>query len=86
MKVKILKFKRKKFSRMVEDAAKPQRKKLSRFTPWVNRLELTDQELPKLVDQKQTVQKVEFRDAGPIVKHFECRVLKSTMPVSKAYA
>ena len=70
---------------MVEEAPKP-RKKLSRFTPWVNRLELTDAELPKVVDQKQVVTKTEFKDAGPITKYFDCRVMKSTMPVTKAYA
>ena len=71
---------------MVEEAPRPQRKKLNRFTKWENRLEMTDQELPKVVDVKQIVQKTEFRDSGAIVKHFECRVMKSTNPVTKGYA
>ena len=70
---------------MVETVA-PQRKKLGRFTPWVNRLELTDAELPKVTDIRQTVKKTEFRDAGPIVKHFDGRILQSQVPVTKAYA
>ena len=55
--------------------AAPQRKKLARFTPWVNRLEIADADLPKVPDVRRTVKKVEFRDAGPIVKHYDCRIL-----------
>lgn len=71
---------------MVEAAAVPARKKLGRFTPWENKLERTDAELPKVLDLRHDVQKVEFRDAGPIVKHFDCRILKSDVPVTKGYA
>ena len=61
---------------MVEAAQQPQpRKKLARFTPWENRLEQTETEMPKVTDVRRTVQKVEFRDAGPIVKHYDCRIL-----------
>ena len=68
------------------DTAAPQRKKLSRFTRWENHLETEDQDMPKVPDQRQTVQKVEFRDLGPIVKHFDCRVLQSKVQVTKNYA
>ena len=42
--------------------------------------------MPKVKDERKTVKKVEFRDAGPIVKHFDCRVMYSSHPVTKAYA
>lgn len=72
---------------MVEVAAAPQQKKrIARFTPWENRLEVEDHDLPKLPDMRLTVQKTEFRDAGPIVKHFDCRTLQSKVAVTKAYA
>ena len=70
---------------MVE-AAPVQRKKLNRFTPWVNRLERTDAELPKVTDVRKDVNSVVFRDSGPIVKTFDCRVLQSKLPVTKGYA
>ena len=72
---------------MVEAAAvAPQRKKLSRFTPWVNRTDKTDAELPKVVDVRKNVNQTAFRDAGPFVKTFDCRVLQSKMSVTKGYA
>ena len=71
---------------MVEAVAAPQRKRLGRFTPWVNRLEMPDAEVTKAVDVRQTVKKVEFRDQAPIVKFFDCRILKSSHPVTKGYA
>jgi len=46
---------------MVE-AATTQRKKLGRFTPWVNRLEMPDSEVVKVTDIRKNVTKVEFRD------------------------
>ena len=46
---------------MVE-AATTQRKKLGRFTPWVNRLEMPDSEVVKVTDVRKNVTKVEFRD------------------------
>lgn len=70
---------------MVESAP-PQRKRLSRFTVWENRLELDDTELPKVTDERKAIRKVEFRDAGPIVKTFDCRVMQSKLPVTKGYA
>ena len=36
-------------------------------------------------DERKVVRKVEFRDAGPIVKHFDCRVIQSNHPVTKGY-
>jgi len=71
---------------MVETAAaQPQKKRLARFTVWENRLELEDATLPKVTDLRQTVKKIEFRDAGPIVKHFDSRIMQSKVPVTKAY-
>lgn len=69
---------------MVEAA--PQRKKLSRFTPWVNKLEVKEADMPKVVEVKKTVTKVEFNATGPVKKHFECRILQSKLPVTLGYA
>ena len=63
-----------------------QRRRLARFTPWENRLEMPDSELPKVTDVRKTVKKVEFRDTQAIVKHFDCRILQSKVPVTKGYA
>ena len=58
----------------------------SREESKVNRLEIPDGEMPKVKDERKVVKKVEFRDAGPIVKHFDCRVMYSSHPVTKGYA
>ena len=42
--------------------------------------------MEKVPELRQTVQKVEFRDSQPIVKHFDCRVMQSKVPVTKGYA
>ena len=72
---------------MAEAAKAPaQRKRLSRFTPWVNKLEVPEADAPKVPDMRQTVYKVEFNNTGAYKKYFDCRVLKSTVPVTKGYA
>ena len=68
------------------EAAPVQRKKLARFTTWVNRLEVADEDKPKVTELRQTVKKTEFKDTGPIVKHFDARILQSKWPVTKGYA
>lgn len=70
---------------MVE-AAPSQRKKLNRFTPWVNRLEMSDAELPKVVEVRKTVKQTIFKDSGPIVRSIDSRVLQSKLAVTKGYA
>lgn len=42
--------------------------------------------MPKVVEVKKTVNKVEFNNSGPVNKHFECRVLQSKLPVTTGYA
>jgi hypothetical protein len=63
-----------------------QRKKLNRFTPWVNKLEVAEADSTKMKDVRQTVSKVEFNNAGAFRKFFDCRVLKSEVAVTKGYA
>ena len=71
---------------MVE--AVPAKKRLARFTPWVNRLELSEAELAKVPDVRQTVRKVEFRgnESQPYAKHFDCRTVQARVVVTKGYA
>lgn len=63
----------------------PRRKKLSRFTPWTNRLELEEDKQTKVVDVRKQITRTEFRDAGPITRTFEAKVLQTARPVTNGF-
>ena len=70
---------------MVDVAPQQAHKRLSRFTPWVNKLEMNEEETPKAAEVKQNLTRIEFMASGPVKREFECRVLQSTCTLTPGF-
>jgi len=64
----------------------PARRNLNRFSVWSNKLELNDNDLPKINDIKANISRIDFKNKDTCQeKVFEARVMTRERYVTKGY-